>query len=407
MTVCRKATIACLAIEQSPFNTGYFLFLIRYYSPKLTDMLPPTLAAADIEWTELLNSLHQRKCVLLLGPQLLPDQRVFDALCTWLDDPANPAGLRRTDLTVRYPNDELFLFSGLDARTRVSGKLGAFYQTFSAQLLDAYEKIAALPFPLIVSTLPDEGLRRVFEEKGIAHQYSFYHRRGTPKPHERIEHHPMEQRALFNLFGKVGERESLVLTHEDLFDFLRSILGAKPLTDELYLPLSEALTDADDFIFLGFQFDKWYMQLLLRLLNPELSKGRQYAFNPSLADETLVFFADQFKVDFVSDFAPLDFLDELAARWTAHEQRFETGAPLRQNLLDWLKQGQLQRILDRLEAHFRTKNAAGLLDQTTLQAARFHQLRADIRAGTVLSEHASVEMNKIRAALLDLIRQLD
>lgn len=215
----------------------------------------------------------------------------------------------------------------------------------------------------------------------------------------------MEQRALFNLFGKVGERESLVLTHEDLFDFLRSILGAKPLTDELYLPLFEALSDADDFIFLGFQFDKWYMQLLLRLLNPELSKGRQYAFNPNLADETLVFFADQFKVDFVSDLAPLDFLDELAARWQAYEQRFETGAPLRQNLLDWLKQGQLQRILDRLGAHFNAGSDADSSTQLTLLAARFNELRANIRAGTVLSEHASVEMNRLRAALLELIQK--
>lgn len=132
-------------------------------------MLPPTLAPANIEWSELLNSLHQRKCVLLLGPQLLPDQRVFDSLCDWLDDPAGPAGLRKTDLTVRYPNDELFLFSGLDARTRLSGKLSLFYQEFSKKLTAAYEKIAALPFPLVVSTLPDEGLRRVLEEKGIAH----------------------------------------------------------------------------------------------------------------------------------------------------------------------------------------------------------------------------------------------
>ena len=66
-----------------------------------------------------------------------------------------------------------------------------------------------------------------------------------------------------------------------------------------------------------------------------------------------------------------------------------------------------KRILDKLEAHFRAKNIPEPLNQVLLLTARFNQLRADIRAGTVLSEHASVEMNKIRAALLDLIRQLD
>lgn len=371
-------------------------------------MPAPTILPAEIEWNDLLTSLDNRKCILLLGPQLVPETRVFDALCQWLDRPDNPAGLRRGDLTVRYPNDELFLFAGLDARTRVSGKIGAFYQEFSAGLADAYAQIADLPFPLIVSTLPDEGLHRWLEQAGIAHQFSYYHRRGTPKPHECIKDNPMEeQRALFNLFGKIGERESLVLTHEDLFDYLRSILGAKPLTDDFYLPVSEVLTDADDFIFLGFQFDKWYMQLLLRLLNPELSKGRQYAFSPQLADETLVFFADQFKVDFVSGMAPLDFLSELHQRWRTYEQRFETGAPLRQNLLDWLKEGHLQRILDKLDAHFAAQNDKDRHDQIILLAARFTELRHNLRNGTVLGEHASVEINKIRAALLDLIRQMN
>lgn len=43
----------------------------------------------DIEWDDLLKSLHEGRCVLLLGPQLLPGLRLFDELERWLKDPAN------------------------------------------------------------------------------------------------------------------------------------------------------------------------------------------------------------------------------------------------------------------------------------------------------------------------------
>lgn len=354
----------------------------------------------EVEWDDLLKSLHEGRCVLLLGPQLLPGLSLFGELDRWLRDPANGVALRPGDVRMAYPADELFLFNDLNARSRVSGKLEAFYRQFAPQFEPLYRKIAELPFPVIVSTMPDEGLRRVFEEKGLAHQFGYYHRKGVPKPHESIAQDPAAERALFNIFGKIGERESLLLTHEDLFDFLRNILGVKPLTDERYLLLNDALGRADDFVFLGFQFDKWYMQLLLRLLNPDASKARQYAFNPELADETLVFFADQFKVDFVDGLTPNQFLDELTRRWQENQARFEAGAPLKQTLAQWLKQGHLGRILEKLAGHPAAEKEA------TFQLGRLNELNRTIREGTALSEHTSVEMNKIRKAVQDLIEMI-
>lgn len=173
----------------------------------------------DVEWDDLLKSLHEGRCVLLLGPQLLPGLRLFNELDQWLKDPSNGVALRPGDVRMAYPADELFLFNDLNARSRVSGKLEAFYRQFAPQFEPLYRKIAELPFPVIVSTMPDEGLRRVFEEKGLAHQFGYYHRKGVPKPHESIAQDPAAERVLFNIFGKIGERESLLLTHEDLLIF--------------------------------------------------------------------------------------------------------------------------------------------------------------------------------------------
>ncbi len=376
------------------------------YTDNLMDPNPsPSTPIDTIEWDYLLDSVRNHKCVLLLGPEIVPGLYLFKELRQWLESGGAGVSLSR-DVAVHYERDELFLFTGPDARTRVSGRLGQFYQQFLHHFQPFYQKVAKLPFPVVISTIPDEGLRRIFEQEGVSSQFSYYHRKGTPKPHERIIAHPWEHRLIFNLFGKTGERDSLVLTHEDLFDYLKSILGAKPLSDDLYIHLSEALMEADDFIFLGFQFDHWYMQLLLRLLNPELSKGRQYAFNPELADETRIFFADQFKVDFISNLSPMEFLDKFCLLWEQYEQRYAEQAPLKHSLRDLMKQGQLLRILERLEEVF---GEEGNLEQTqavTLLQARFNDLRQQIRDGVLMGELSLIEMNRIRKSTLDLIDSL-
>ena len=38
----------------------------------------------DVEWDDLLKSLHEGRCILLLGPQLLPGLSLFDELEGWL-----------------------------------------------------------------------------------------------------------------------------------------------------------------------------------------------------------------------------------------------------------------------------------------------------------------------------------
>jgi hypothetical protein len=81
-----------------------------------------------------------------------------------------------------YPKDELSIFPN-DA---VWCKFDDFYDEWLARLIPIYECIAALPFPVVISTLPDLGLRKTFEQRGIHHQFSYYDYRGRPEPHDRI-----------------------------------------------------------------------------------------------------------------------------------------------------------------------------------------------------------------------------
>ncbi|MCW5920705.1 MAG: SIR2 family protein [Saprospiraceae bacterium] len=364
-------------------------------------MLSATVSPAQIAWKDILRALRDQKCVLLLGPDLLPDENCFLSLCQHLGiDFADLPGSLPRDVAMVYPKDELFLFPNDAARTRTWRRFEEFYDDWQHRVAPMYASIAALPFPVVISTLPDLGLRRVFEQRGILHQFSYYDYAGTPEPHDRISASPRDTRLVFNMFGILSDHNSLVLTHEDLFRFFCQILGDKKLTSDLYIELSQTLKYATDFIFVGFQFDQWPMQMLLRLLNPERNKGRQYALNPAVAEETRVFFADQFEVEFVGEITPAQFLDELAARWDAEEQqRADAGAPLQQTLRDWLKQGHLARILEKLEGTPAAQDAA-------FQLGRLSELRRSIHEGVVSSDNAQLEMNKIRKAVQHLIEGL-
>ncbi|HNL40389.1 MAG TPA: hypothetical protein PKH43_14660, partial [Saprospiraceae bacterium] len=63
----------------------------------------------DVFWPDLLKALRAQQCVLFLGPDLLPDLRLFDALCRYLggDLAADPPRPPQDTLAV-YPNEELF-----------------------------------------------------------------------------------------------------------------------------------------------------------------------------------------------------------------------------------------------------------------------------------------------------------
>jgi hypothetical protein len=135
----------------------------------------------------------------------------------------------------------------------------------------------------------------VAEELGLMHD--FKHFRYSGEATEEVETPGSERPLLYNLCGCLQEEESLVLDYEDLFQFLRAVLP-----DGLPNKVRMQLRRAESFLFLGFDFEKWYSQLLLQLLTYERKGRPKFAVRTQPRDEhARDFLIHQFQVQFLAN----------------------------------------------------------------------------------------------------------
>ncbi len=92
-------------------------------------------------------------------------------------------------------------------------------------------------------------LKKYFEEKKLDFNFDFYNKKQNPQA---IEKPTRDKPLIYNLFGNVEFEGSLVLTYDDLFNYLISIFGKQ----ELHKDLRMELRTARMILFLGFKFEK-------------------------------------------------------------------------------------------------------------------------------------------------------
>jgi hypothetical protein len=85
----------------------------------------------------------------------------------------------------------------------------------------------------------------------------------------------VEKPLVFYLYGAVNEPKSLMLTENDLLDFLAALISEKPpLPDNIRSELKDA---NKSFLFMGFGFRHWYLRILLHVLQKGRKKGSDYS----------------------------------------------------------------------------------------------------------------------------------
>ena len=216
-----------------------------------------------INWKFILRTIEKQKCILFLGPEIF---RTKDNTRSKQDEFFQNLADKNRQRILSYNEDGFFLFSSPEEKTRLFKEIKDFFEEQPDE--DIIQKIAEIPVHVTISINPDVWLKKFLLQKNHPHVFEFFDK----KIKRDITETPgIKKPLIYNLFGSVTNLDTLILTHDDLFEYFKALMGNNVLPQEL----RTALETATNYIFLGFQFDKWYIQLILSLLK---LNDKQYNF---------------------------------------------------------------------------------------------------------------------------------
>lgn len=307
---------------------------------------------------EIIDALEEQRCILILG------NYAFSKLIkTDTNEPgaSSPQGEEYflPDLLLKtqkeWPDeDSPDFYTVAENLLKNSGGQRKFMELTDISLEEIGEmqqerlrKVSEIPFDLILSTYPFDLLREVFNKNRIEHDFAYYsYSRGSEELKEPSRKKPL----IYNLFGSVEHKQSMVISLEQLYQFMFAVMGAR----QLPRMIQDKVSQATHLVFMGFSFDDWYMKLLLRILKVH-EKKNSFA-HPSKAYgmgvNNRLFFENNFRVTFL-DKRVDEFVDAL------HNQCEEEGK-LRLNTMDsgdrmfkelnqWVIQYRLDEVLEKLD----------------------------------------------------------
>jgi hypothetical protein len=360
--------------------------------------MPQIARTNSPDWNFIIETIKEEKCILLLGPEMAKTEDgipLEHALLHYLDVGNNENILKY------YNQDEVFLFKDNASKAITYYKIKECYNQINIDM-GIYDYISRIPFHLIISTSPDLFLKKAFEKNCIKHRFYAYDKTKNP---ENLSPPRKSDPVIYNLFGCTDDMGSLVLTHDDLFDFLLAVIGNRNLP----IDLRNTFQNAKNIIFLGFEFEKWYVQLLLRLLNMHNKYYEQAKYAAKDARGINVDIEDlckaQFRIEFIDDDTE-HFIQTLydkcekasLIRKESVQTRSLELSPI-EKALDYIANDQVTEALTTLKEIIRPLGQSEMNDTLTSLSARYNRLMRRVQNGNINERDADRDSNQL---ILDL-----
>ena len=287
------------------------------------------LAVRDVLWTSLIGSLQSDQCVLVLGPEIpamsghgapsseLEMESIRDGFCRYLakqlQDENQPVGESALFAIAQQYED----FSAF-ATVNLKQVAARFFRDSHYKPGPLHLMLAALPFSLVLTTCHDDLFLRALADTEKSPSRYTYHFKGEPRDNRELDAAPTPDTPIvYHLIGEFHEPNSLVLTENDLLDFIIHVISGRPkLPDSLRSALRNKT-----FLFVGFGIRHWYIRVLLKLLIRTLDlAGGSVALEPlgSLdvreREQTVLFYKRGTRLE-VIDVDIATFLSELRERF--------------------------------------------------------------------------------------------
>ncbi len=344
------------------------------------------------DWKKLLRYIKREQAALMLGPEvsLVNGVPLQQALQEFLLDEHEEA------ITYHYEEDGLFLFEDKIAKNDAAQDVRDFFESNEPDE-KVYRMLAEMKFHLYVSMNPDTYLSDTLYRYGIPHRFNYFRRSTVDNSHQiesfkEVEKPTQSSPLIYNMLGSKNDDESLILDYNDVFNLVSSSTNPDGLPDKLRAALKKIRL----FIFIGFPFERWYTQLLLRLLCGT-NEAAKYAVNrQKISETTHDFLVHQFNIDFLSDHD--SFLKLLYEQCKENDLLRRLSDPLDTNkvsVIKYVQNGEIERALDEL---------AGDEQESTLLKARFNRWQQNKMKGTEDSRDLLVEYNKIVDTILETIK---
>lgn len=296
-------------------------------------MTMPENTSPSIHWPDLIEALRHDECVLLLGPRAATYQGEYlhDLLAerfakmlrqkdaTFVASPPYDLPLLVKQFTDQFKNYT-------EALEQLGKTLREFYEEFSGEEISVYRQIANLPFKYIINTAPDDLLVQNLaggSDKKV-HFFDFHfnkpeynadmNRKAVDLNNEISEDAPL----VYNLLGHYDRPDSLVLTNSDRLRFLEVVLQREkeatlPPNIAYYFLRSPLKLLRKAYIFVGFDFNEWYLRLFMHLMrrtHEHLPQSFSLQDLRRLTGDAATFYTDNFNMLFVEN-DPERFFQEL------------------------------------------------------------------------------------------------
>ncbi len=273
---------------------------------------------SDKDWRRVIEAIKKGTCVLVIGPDVEFEHNghgsssIPQLLATKLAEPLLPnPSIVTNDLAhvaqMRYADDRIGLELDVDE----------FFKNLSIGNSRFHRDLAALPFSLCLSASPDNLMTNAFVAAKKSPSSDYYHFRR----HRKFEP-PGPGPFVYHLFGALEDLDSLVLTETDFLEFLVNVVRGTPqLPGYIEGQLADKKTS---FLFLGFGFQRWYVRVLLHVLQTYDHRNRSLAIEASSFFQhpdvlcSSLFFEQKQKIEFHQQ-SWGDFAAELRRRYEAQE----------------------------------------------------------------------------------------
>lgn len=353
-----------------------------------------------------LSAINQGNCILFLGPQFSMDangDKMFKGIRKELE--ANP---ELQDLDFGY--DNLFIFKDKKPsstnKMRLNMAIKDYYK--KTQPHSIYNTFSQIPFSAIISLSPDLFIKNTFDSDKI--NFKYFSHKGNIETKEIDAELPI----LYNLFGSIADENSLITTYDTFFNFFISVIGEE---HKLPLELQNRLTEANFFVFIGFDLTKWYIPLLMHKLTN---------FKSSEDDAPTLVNRDNNRVGLNENHLPLELMildeDTIPILNTLAKYFSENGttngsllakaeqekivkelAVLEEELIEDGENAYLD-TLKRLEIYFEKVNLENKFINTI--RGRFNRYKYNKRKGVITRDEADTESTIILDTILELITEV-